>query len=98
MAGGVEPLHRLYCDVPIPYPFYGKQKLAITFIRSPDTPFPLTLLHAVDALEEDKAVQAALDIVGPGVADYFAKLKKDEFFAYHADVSDWEHDRYLTAF
>lgn len=64
----------------------------------PDTPFPLTLLHAVDALEDDKAVRGALDIVGPGVAEYFAKLKKDEFFAYHADVSDWEHDRYLTAF
>ena len=64
----------------------------------PDTPFPATLLHAVEAFEDDKVVRGALDAVGPGVSDYFAKLKRDEFFAYHAAVSDWEHSRYLTAF
>jgi len=64
----------------------------------PDTPFPATLLQAVDALEDDKVVRGTLDAAGPGVSDYYAKLKKDEFFAYHAAVSDWEHDRYLTAF
>jgi glutamine synthetase len=64
----------------------------------PDTPFPTTLLHAVDALEDDKVVRGTLDAAGPGVADYYARLKKDEFSAYHAAVSAWEHDRYLTAF
>ncbi|MGH8793585.1 MAG: type III glutamate--ammonia ligase [Stackebrandtia sp.] len=64
----------------------------------PDTAFPLTLLHAIEAFEQDKLVHGTLDAVGAGVADYFAKLKKDEFFAYHAAVSDWEHGRYLTAF
>ncbi|MER6526127.1 type III glutamate--ammonia ligase [Streptomyces sp. NPDC001508] len=64
----------------------------------PETPFPLTLLHAVEAFEADDLVKGTLDVAGPGVADYFASLKKDEFFAYHAAVSDWEHDRYLTAF
>jgi glutamine synthetase len=64
----------------------------------PDTPFPSTLLNAVDALEDDKVVRGTLDAVGTGVSDYYAKLKRDEFFAYHADVSDWEHSRYLTAF
>lgn len=64
----------------------------------PDTPFPLTLLHAVEAFEADDVVRGTLDVAGPGVADYFARLKKNEFFAYHAAVSDWEHDRYLTAF
>ncbi|MFF0085885.1 type III glutamate--ammonia ligase [Streptomyces canus] len=64
----------------------------------PETPFPLTLLHAVEAFEADDVVKGTLDVAGPGVADYFAGLKKDEFFAYHAAVSDWEHDRYLTAF
>jgi glutamine synthetase len=64
----------------------------------PDTPFPSTLLHAVDALEDDKVVRATLDAAGSGVADYYARLKRDEFFAYHAAVSDWEHGRYLTAF
>ena len=51
----------------------------------------------MEALEDDKVVRATLDAAGPGVADYYAKLKKAEFFAYHADVSDWEHARYLTA-
>jgi glutamine synthetase len=64
----------------------------------PGTPFPSTLLHAVDALEDDKVVRGTLDAAGSGVCDYYAKLKKDEFFAYHAAVSDWEHGRYLTAF
>jgi glutamine synthetase len=31
-------------------------------------------------------------------ADYFAKVKADEFRAWHATVSDWEVDRYLTLF
>lgn len=64
----------------------------------PDRTFPPTLVHAVEALEDDKVVRGALDAAGNGVADYFAALKRDEFFAYHAAVSDWEHARYLTAF
>jgi glutamine synthetase len=64
----------------------------------PETPFPLTLLSAVEAFEADAVIREVLDVVGPGVAEYFAKLKKDEFFAYHADVSEWEIERYLTAF
>jgi glutamine synthetase len=64
----------------------------------PDTTFPLTLLHAVEAFEEDKVVRGSLDAAGEGVSDYFASLKREEFFAYHAAVSDWEHSRYLTAF
>jgi glutamine synthetase len=59
---------------------------------------PLTLLHAVDALEADHALSAVLDCVGPGVAEYFAQLKRDEFFAWHSQVSAWEVDNYLTAF
>lgn len=59
---------------------------------------PLTLLHAVEALEADEAVSAVLDAVGPGVADYFAHLKREEFFTWHSHVSAWEVDRYLTAF
>lgn len=64
----------------------------------PETPFPSTLVHAVEALESDKVVTATLDVAGAGVAEYFAKLKKDEFHEYHAAVSTWEIDRYLTAF
>jgi glutamine synthetase len=32
------------------------------------------------------------------VCRYFADLKREEFFAYHATVSPWEVEQYLTAF
>ncbi|WP_280401507.1 type III glutamate--ammonia ligase [Nocardia carnea] len=59
---------------------------------------PMTLLHAMDALEADPVVMAALDGAGPGVGEYFARIKRDEFFAWHNTVSAWEIDEYLTAF
>jgi glutamine synthetase len=59
---------------------------------------PPTLLHAVEALTGDPVVTAALDAAGPGVADYFATLKRTEFLDWHNTVGDWEHDQYLTAF
>ncbi|MGW1738570.1 type III glutamate--ammonia ligase [Nocardia sp. NPDC001965] len=59
---------------------------------------PMTLLHAMDALDADPVVADALNGAGPGVSDYFARLKRDEFFAWHNTVSTWEIDEYLTAF
>jgi glutamine synthetase len=59
---------------------------------------PMTLLHAVEALAEDSVVSGALDAAGAGVCDYFAGLKREEFFAWHNTVAPWEIDRYLTAF
>ncbi|MGW4248404.1 type III glutamate--ammonia ligase [Nocardia sp. NPDC004722] len=59
---------------------------------------PMTLVHAMDALAADPVVSAALDIAGPGVADYFVERKREEFFAWHNTVSDWEIQHYLTAF
>lgn len=59
---------------------------------------PPTLLHAIDALDADPVVSGALDSAGPGIARYFAGLKREEFFAWHATIGSWEHDRYLTAF
>ena len=59
---------------------------------------PPTLLHAVDELVGDPVVTGVLDTAGPGVADYYANLKRDEFFTYHSTVSPWEIDQYLTAF
>ncbi|MEV6068366.1 type III glutamate--ammonia ligase [Nocardia sp. NPDC052001] len=59
---------------------------------------PMTLVHAMDALESDPVVTAALDIAGPGVAAYFAERKREEFFTWHNTVSSWEIDNYLTAF
>ncbi|EOM75258.1 type III glutamate--ammonia ligase [Rhodococcus rhodnii] len=59
---------------------------------------PMTLLHAMDALAADPVVSGSLDAAGPGVATYFAGLKRDEFFAWHNTVTPWELDHYLTAF
>ena len=61
---------------------------------------PPTLLHAVEDLAADATISGVLDAIadGPAVSAYFAKLKRDEFFAYHAQVSAWEIDQYLTAF
>jgi glutamine synthetase len=59
---------------------------------------PQTLLHAVEALEADAVVAAALDVAGPGVSTYFADLKREEFLDWHGQVTSWEVDRYVTAF
>jgi glutamine synthetase len=59
---------------------------------------PPTLLHAVDDLQADAVITGVLDAAGSGVANYFADIKRDEFFAYHGSVSPWELDQYLTAF
>lgn len=59
---------------------------------------PPTLLHAVEALQTDDVISGALDVAGRGVSRYFADLKRQEFFDWHATVGPWELDRYLTAF
>ncbi|WNG92558.1 type III glutamate--ammonia ligase [Mycobacterium sp. ITM-2016-00318] len=61
-------------------------------------PLPPTLLHAVDEFEADPVITGVLDAAGDGVASYFAKVKRDEFFSYHSAVTPWEIDNYLTAF
>jgi len=65
---------------------------------SPSEMLPMTLLHAMDAFEADSVLTEALDVAGPGVAEYFAKCKRQEFFDWHNTVSSWEIDRYLTSF
>jgi glutamine synthetase len=60
---------------------------------------PQSLERAVDALEGDAVIAAAL---GPTLLREFCKLKREEAAAYapHAapHVTDWEFDRYVTAF
>lgn len=58
---------------------------------------PPTLLHAVEELNRDRVIRAALDIGGDGVAEYYADLKREEFTAWHNTVTQWEIDEYLTA-
>ncbi|TDS87767.1 glutamine synthetase-like protein [Nesterenkonia aurantiaca] len=58
---------------------------------------PLTLVDAVEALEADQTILDVLNTVDPGVGRYYNNLKREEFYQYHAQVTDWEIQRYLTA-
>jgi glutamine synthetase len=59
---------------------------------------PPTLSHAVDELVADEVLRAGLGKVPGGeYVDYYADIKRAEFNEYHAHVSGWEIDRYLTA-
>ena len=53
---------------------------------------PQSLPEALDELERDDAIQAAL---GP-IAAEFQRLKRAEWHEYHRQVTDWEVERYLT--
>lgn len=55
---------------------------------------PQNLLAALEALEDDEVIRAAL---GP-VADEFLRLKHMEWVEYMRHVSDWELDSYLEFF
>jgi glutamine synthetase len=60
---------------------------------------PPTLLHAMDELVADDVVRDALGKTADGdYVDYYAKVKREEFHAWHSVVSDWEVERYLTLF
>ncbi len=60
---------------------------------------PPTLLHAADTLVQDDVLRAALGKTPDGdYIDYYAKVKREEFQAWHSAVSDWEIERYLTLF
>jgi len=60
---------------------------------------PPTLLHAADALVADGVLREALGKTPEGhYADYYAKVKRAEFHAWHSVVTDWEVERYLTLF
>jgi glutamine synthetase len=60
---------------------------------------PPTLLHAMDELVADDVLRAALGKTPDGdYIDYYAKVKREEFHAWHSVVSDWEVERYLTLF
>ena len=56
---------------------------------------PQHLAQAVDALEADATVCAAL---GDTLAREFVALKRSEYVEYARHVSDWEMQRYVTAF
>jgi glutamine synthetase len=63
------------------------------------TSLPANLLEAVGELEQDGVLRDAL---GRGrnedYLDYYARVKRDEWFRYHEQVGAWEIDEYLTRF
>jgi glutamine synthetase len=60
---------------------------------------PTNLLHATNELEGDEVIREAL---GKGrnedYADYFIRVKRDEWNRYHEQVTPWEIKEYLTRF
>jgi glutamine synthetase len=60
---------------------------------------PANLLDAVGELERDDVLRAAL---GRGrdedYVDYYIRVKRDEWFRYHEQVTPWEIREYLTRF
>ncbi len=54
---------------------------------------PVTLLEAVEALEEDTFI---CNVLGEHVCRRYIKAKKEEWEEYQASVSKWELDRYLA--
>ena len=58
---------------------------------------PPTLLHAVEALGDDAVLREALGKTPDGeYIDYFVKVKAKEFMDFHAPVTPWEVEHYLT--
>ncbi|MPY83621.1 MAG: type III glutamate--ammonia ligase [Actinophytocola sp.] len=58
---------------------------------------PKTLDAAIAELVADPVLRAGLGTVpGGDFVDYYARVKQAEFDAYHATVSEWELERYLT--
>ena len=53
---------------------------------------PNTLHEAIDELEADSVVKAAL---GETYAPYYIQVKSDEWARYHQSISQWETDNYL---
>jgi glutamine synthetase len=60
---------------------------------------PANLLEAVGELERDDVLRAALGRArDEDYLDYYARVKRDEWFRYHEQVSAWEIREYLTRF
>jgi glutamine synthetase len=74
---------------------FSHQELTARGLRS----LPGNLLDATRELEDDSVLRAAL---GRGrdedYVDYFIRVKRDEWFRYHEQVTAWELREYLTRF
>ncbi len=56
---------------------------------------PSTLSDAIDALDADDVIRNAL---GTEYADYYIRVKREEWRDYHLSVSQWETDKYIEVY
>ena len=74
---------------------YSYEELTARGLRS----LPANLLDATQELERDDVLRAAL---GRGrdedYVDYYIRVKREEWFRYHEQVSQWEIKEFLTRF
>jgi glutamine synthetase len=60
---------------------------------------PANLFEAIGELESDGVLRRALGAGrGEDYVDYYARVKRDEWFRYHEQVTPWEINEYLTRF
>jgi len=60
---------------------------------------PGNLLEAIGELEANDVLRKALGVGrGEDYVDYYARVKRDEWFRYHEQVTPWEINEYLTRF
>ena len=61
---------------------------------------PANLLEAIGELEQDDVLREALGRTRENeeYVDYYLRVKRDEWFRYHEQVSAWEVREYLTRF
>jgi glutamine synthetase len=87
LAAGTDGIKR---GLEPPAPITGDAYHADPEITGP--PLPTGLEHALDALEADEVLRAAL---GPEIVDTFLTVKRFEVDRHRAWVSDWEIAEYL---
>ena len=74
---------------------FGYDELTARGLRS----LPANLLDSIGELERDDVLRAAFGRGrGEDYVDYYAKVKRDEWFRYHEQVTTWEINEYLTRF
>jgi glutamine synthetase len=98
LASGLDGIERgLEAGDPIPDNLYDHSYEELTARGL--SRLPANLLEAVEELERDDVIREALGRGrGEDYVDYYAKVKRDEWFRYHEQVTAWEISEYLTRF
>jgi len=75
---------------------YSYEELTARGLRS----LPANLLDAAGELDRDETLRAALGRTRESeeYVDYYLRVKRDEWFRYHEQVTSWEVREYLTRF